>query len=108
MASVEFVVHTPRNRPDVVEVRYDCDCGCKPRARYQRGSSDAGHEQCCCGRVHFVGVDARGCLEAYLREQSTSGEGHEVHYTVSTEEVTSPWGETVSVALGVPDQLRKH
>ena len=103
MKSVEFVVRTPMNKPDVVEVRYDCDCGCKPRARYQSGSGDAGHEQCCCGRVHFVGMDAQGRLEAYLQE-----EGAGIHYTVSTEEVTASWGEIVAVALGVPDKLRKH
>ena len=108
MASVDFVVRAPLNKPDVVEVRYNCDCGCKPRARYQRGSGDAAHEQCCCGRVHFVGVDARGRLEAYLQEKSSSGEGNEVHYTISAEEVTAPWGETVAVALGVPDKLHKH
>ena len=94
MKAVEFVVRTPMNKPDVVEVRYDCDCGCKPRARYQRGSSEAGHDQCCCGRVHFVGMDAEDRLEAYLQEQDVSGEGAGVHYTVSTEEVAAPWGES--------------
>ena len=74
MKSVEFIVRTPMNKPDVVEVRYDCDCGCRPRARYQRGSGEAGHDQCCCGRVHFVGTDAQGRLEAYLQEQGASGE----------------------------------
>ena len=108
MKSVEFVVRTPMNKPDVVEVRYDCGCGCKPRARYQRGSSDAGHDQCCCGRVHFVGVDAQGRLEAFLQEQDTGGEGAEAHYTVSTEEVTTSWGERVAVAFGVPDKPHKH
>ena len=106
--AVEFVVRTPMNKPDVVEVRYDCDCGCKPRARYQRGSSEAGHDQCCCGRVHFVGMDAEDRLEAYLQEQDVSGEGAGVHYTVSTEEVAAPWGEPVAVAWGVPDKLHKH
>ena len=108
MNPVEFVVRTPMNKPDMVEVRYECDCGCKPRARYQRGSSEAGHEQCCCGRVHFVGMDAKGRLEAYLQEQVTSGEDIGTHYTISTEEVTASWGETVAVAFGVPDKLRKH
>ena len=41
---MEFVVRTLKNKPDVIEVRYDCACGCKPRARYQRGSDEAGHE----------------------------------------------------------------
>ena len=103
MKSPEFVVRTPMNKPDVVEVRYNCDCGCKPRARYQRGSSEAAHDQCCCGRVHFLGMDAQERLEAYVQEQ-----GAGVHYTVSTEEVTAPWGETVALAFGVPDELHKH
>jgi hypothetical protein len=32
---MDFIVRTPRNQDDVVEVRYECECGCKPRARYR-------------------------------------------------------------------------
>jgi hypothetical protein len=101
MKSANFVVRAPMNKPDVVEVRYDCDCGCKPRARYQCGSSEAGHDQCCCGRVHFVGMDAQGGLETYLQEKGAGIEGAETHYTVSTEEVTaSPLGRDRGRGLG--------
>ena len=58
MESVEFAVRTPKNKPNVVEARYGCVCGCKPRARYERGTNEAEHEHCCCGRVHFIGDEA--------------------------------------------------
>ena len=100
---MQYIVRSPLNRPDVVEVRYDCQCGCKPRARHQRGSDDAGHEQCCCGRVHFVGTDAGQRLEAYL-QQERPGEA----YTVTLEQVTAPWGEEIPVAFGLPEHPHHH
>ena len=105
---MDYVVHTPKNRPDVVEVRYDCECGCKPRARYQQGSDDAGHEQCCCGRVHFVGVDAGARLDAYLDQKRESGEGADMTYEITVEEVTASWGQSVPVAFGIPNVPHKH
>ena len=105
---MEFVVRSPMNKPDVVEVRYDCDCGCKPRARYQRGTSEAGHEHCCCGRVHFVGVEAPRHLEDYLEQRQASGEDAGLSYAITVEEVTAPWGEPVPVAFGMPDKLHEH
>ncbi len=103
MENVEFAVRTPKNRPDVIEARYDCACGCKPRARYERGSNEAGHEHCCCGRVHFVGDEATEHLETYLAERRSTGEDTR-EYKVDQYEVAAPWG-AVSVAFGTPDQL---
>ena len=103
---MEFIVRSPLNKADVVEVRYDCPCGCKPRARYQRGADEAGHEHCCCGRVHFVGDPALQQLDAYLAERHTTGEDTR-QYTVDKYEVAAPWG-TVPLAFGTPSQLSGH
>ncbi len=108
---MEFTAYPVRNQPDVVEVRYDCQCGCKPRARYHRGADEANYEHCCCGRVHFVGVRADDRLRAYLEERRVRGEDADVTYTsTSFGKVTlaAPWGEPVTVAYAVPDRPRQH
>lgn len=105
---MEFLVKSPLNRPDVVEVRYDCECGCKPRARYQRGADEAGHEHCCCGRVHFVGRGASLRLESYLAERRARGEDSDVRYTLHHGKVQSPWGDEVELAYALPDKPRAH
>ena len=103
---MEFTVRTPRNKPDVIEARYDCECGCKPRARFERGTTEAGHEQCCCGRVHFVGDGATQQLEAYLVERKASGEDSR-GYTLDEYQVSAPWG-SVPIAFGTPHELTAH
>ena len=103
---MEFAVRTLKNRPDVLEVRYDCECSCKPRTRYQQGSSEIGLEHCCCGRVHFVGDQAAQHLEAYLEERRDTGEDTR-QYTVSHYQVSAPWG-AVPVAFGLPNPLTDH
>lgn len=103
---MEFITRTVRNRPDTLEVRYDCDCGCKPRARYQQGTDEAGYEHCCCGRVHFVGARADERIEAYITERAHSGEDTR-HYTITGHEVEAPWGK-VAVAFGEPETLTPH
>ena len=103
---MDFVARSPRNNPDIVEVRYDCVCGCKPRARYERGTDEAGYEHCCCGRVHFVGDHATEQLEAYLEERRISGEDTR-QYALNQYEVVAQWG-AVPVAFGTPDELAKE
>lgn len=49
-------------------VSYTCGCECTPTARPAADGSP-GHEHCCCGKVHFVGTEARGALETYLAER---------------------------------------
>lgn len=105
---MQFFVRALPNRPDTVEVRYDCPCGCKPRARYQRGTDQAGHEHCCCGRVHFVGTKADQRLQSYLAERKAAGEDSDLTYTFHLEVVTAPWGESVPVATAIPDRPREH
>ena len=105
---MEFTVHTLRNQADLVEVRYACGCGCKPRARYQRGTDEAGHEHCCCGRVHFVGARAEERLRDYLAERRVQGEDADMVYTFHASTVEAPWGEPVTVAYALPDHPREH
>ena len=105
---MEFIVRSPKNKPDVVEVRYDCDCGCKPRARYTRGTDEANHEHCCCGIVHFVGAHAEEKLATYLQERRASGEDADLTYDLHAETVEAPWGEPVDVAYGLPEEPREH
>ena len=105
---MDFVVHSPRNKPDTVEIRYDCECGCKPRAHYERGTDDAAHEHCCCGRVHFVGSRAVARLESYLAERRTEGLDTDLTYELHASEAQAPWGESVVVAYAIPDHPREH
>lgn len=105
---MDFTVRTQPNHPDTVEVRYDCSCGCKPRARYQRGSSDAGHEHCCCGRVHFVGAQAFERLQEYLAERRTQGRDLDLTYAFQNGEIQAPWGEAVVWAYAEPSEPQEH
>lgn len=105
---MNLIVRSPQNKPNVVEVRYDCACGCKPRARYQRGAAESGHEHCCCGQVHFVGDQAMKHLEVYLAERRERGEDADMQHRLEQQTVTAPWGEPVAVAFAIPDQPRKH
>lgn len=89
---------------DVAEVGYVCSCGCKPRARYRQGAQEAGHEHCCCGRVHFVGSDALGQLQAYLRERKAAGEDTDREYRLFQGELQAPWGGPLPVAYGIPQE----
>ncbi len=105
---MEFIARSPKNQPDVLEVRYDCACGCKPGARYRRGTLEAGHEHCCCGNVHFVGAQALERLQAYLAERRAAGQDADLAYTLDTQQVRAPWGEEVPVAFAQPDTPRPH
>ena len=106
---MEFIVRSPRNKPGVVEVRYDCACGCKPRASFERGSDEANFEHCCCGQVHFVGAQAEERLKTYLDERSAQGMDSEIGgYSIHTQQVEAPWGEPVPVAYAVPSIPKAH
>ncbi len=100
---MEFIVRQLSSRPDTVLVRYDCSCGCKPGVEYRQGSREAGHEQCCCGNVHFVGPGAREQLETHLRERQAPS-------AIPVEETTAraPWGETIPVAYTIGETGHMH
>ena len=104
---MDFIVRQLTSRPDTMLVRYDCSCGCKPNAEYRQGTEETGHEHCCCGKVHFVGPEARQALEAYLGERRTRGEDADVgEYTIEETAVADPWGGQVAVAYGIPAHPR--
>lgn len=105
---MEFVVRALPNRPNTLEARYDCACGCKPRARYEKGTADAGHEHCCCGNVHFVGSEAEHKMQAYLAERKTKGEDVGLSYSVERGQLQAPWGQPVEWAFAVPNKHSKH
>ncbi|MBI4307087.1 MAG: hypothetical protein HY678_12280 [Chloroflexi bacterium] len=100
---IKFSVRQSKKDKDVVEVRYDCSCGCHPNARYRRGSADAAHEHCCCGIAHFAGADAAAQLERYLSDRRLQGiDPPEREYSVQTSNVRAPWGEELAVAYAIP------
>lgn len=106
--TIQFIVHPLTNQPDVVRVRYACECGCKPSADYTQGSDEANFEHCCCGRVHFVGAHADERLRAYLDERRAQGQDVDMSYTFYAIEVAAPWGDAVPVAYAVPEVPRPH
>ncbi len=83
-------------------VTYSCDCGCTPSADYRQGSGEAGHEHCCCGKVHFAGHGAVEQMEAYLTDRRQQGLDDGLEYVSTQTEVKAPWGEKVSVAYALP------
>jgi hypothetical protein len=109
MQSIEFIVRALPGASDEMLARYDCACGCKPNAEYQRGSEETGYEHCCCGNVHFVGQNAKAHLEQYLARRKEQGEDSDVGgYTVYETAVTAPWGDSVPVAYALPEIPRPH
>ncbi len=106
---MEFIVRQLSSRPDTMIVRYDCACGCKPSAEYKQGSAEAGHENCCCGIVHFAGPEAKARLEEYISGRKAEGLDDDVGgFTVEETSVTMPWGGDLPVAYALPQTTRKH
>ena len=83
-------------------VSYQCDCGCKPSARYAPGSAEAGHEHCCCGKVHFAGQGAMEQMEEYLAKRRQEGIDDGLAYVLDQTEVKAPWGGMLPVAYALP------
>ncbi|MBI2965614.1 MAG: hypothetical protein HYY34_05370 [Chloroflexi bacterium] len=101
--TIKFSAKSPGKKSDAVEVRYDCACGCHPVARYTRGSTEAGHEHCCCGIVHFAGQAAESQLRSYLAERKADGrDTPETRYSLALDSVRAPWGESIEIAYAVP------
>ena len=106
---MEFIVRQRHNRPEFMLARYDCECGCKPNAEYEKGSQEVGHEHCCCGNLHFLGPEAGKHLEAYLAERDAQGLDDDLGgYAVYETEVTAPWGDQVPLAYALPHTPRAH
>ena len=83
-------------------VSYKCDCGCKPSARYTPGSAEAGHEHCCCGKVHFAGQGATEQIEEYLANRRQEGLDEGLAYVLDQTQVKAPWGGALPVAYALP------
>lgn len=104
---MEFIVKEMASKPGTIYVRYDCACGCKPGVEHERGSSEVAHEGCCCGNLHFVGTGARQELDRHIeahREDADELGG----YTVTEEDLATPWGYAVTVAFATPARPRAH
>ncbi|HNM78097.1 MAG TPA: hypothetical protein PKI89_07030 [Tepidiformaceae bacterium] len=80
-------------------VTYTCGCECVPTARPAADGSP-GHEHCCCGKVHFVGVGARSALESYLAERKQNRK-REPDYDLGTASIELA-GQTREVAWAFP------
>jgi hypothetical protein len=105
MTQIKFQVRSPKKGRDVVDVRYDCACGCHPMARYERGSVQSGSQHCCCGIVHFAGAEADAQLHRYLQERQADGRDEPgKRYEFGAASVKAPWGEDLPVAYAVPVQ----
>ncbi len=104
---MEFIVRKMSSKPGAAYVRYDCPCGCKPGVEYTRDRSEAEHEHCCCGNVHFVGPNARTQLEEYLRGREAE-DADLGGYAVSETNVPAPWGGDIAVAYALPSKPRSH
>ncbi len=103
MTEIKFQVRSPKKGKDIVDVRYDCVCGCHPMARYERGSAQSGSQHCCCGIVHFAGADAGTQIQKYLQERQADGrDGPDKRYELAQTSVKVPWGEELTVAYAQP------
>lgn len=79
-------------------VTYTCGCPCVPTAAPTEGG--AGHEHCCCGKVHFVGQGAAGALESYLAERKATKK-REPEYTRGATSIVFG-GRPIEVAWAFP------
>jgi hypothetical protein len=96
-------VFTSRKVRDHAVVQYQCDCGCKPMAHVYQESAEAGHEHCCCGKVHFAGsAEPMPQMQAYLDQRRAEGEDEGLTYTFGNAEVEAPWGARLLVVYGLP------
>ena len=95
-------VFTARKFKDHAVVAYECACGCTPMAHVYQGSAEAGHEHCCCGRVHFAGIEPMPQMEAYLAQRRIEGLDEGLSYAFGDAEVQAPWGGTLAVAYALP------
>jgi YHS domain-containing protein len=103
-----FEAVLPKDLPGYVDVEYQCPCGCRPGARYQIGAEKSGSEHCCCGRVHFAGVNAEAHIHAYMDERAKTNMDEDVApYVYKQTEVVTPDGARVPVAYAQPMRPRK-
>ena len=98
----------PSGEGKFVDVEYQCVCGCTPGARVVTDSAEAGSEHCCCGRVHFAGVDPERQLRSYMAERAkTDMDADVAPYVYAETEVVTASGQSVAVAYAQPENPRK-
>ncbi len=98
----------PSGEGKFVDVEYKCVCGCAPGARVVAGSAEAGSEHCCCGRVHFAGVEPERQLRLYMAERAKTDMDEDVGpYVYAATEVVTASGQSVAVAYAQPENPRK-
>jgi len=92
---MQYTVRTG-DRPEEAHINYACPCGCTAGLIYERASGPMEVGECCCGRLLSAGVAG----EATVRSNFGTG----VVYELELDNVTLPWGETVMMALAVPEE----
>jgi hypothetical protein len=98
---IKFSIHASQSNPNVLRIHYDCPCGCKPSASYERHVSNSGSSQCCCGRVCFVGLHADQQLRELLSAKASDA------YTFYSDSISTPWNENLPIAYAVPEAQTK-
>ena len=76
-------------------INYDCYCSCDAGFALERAAADAAAESCCCGNRMLAGADAGSRLGAALPDAPA--------FRMHVQQLPMPWGETVEVALAIPE-----
>jgi YHS domain-containing protein len=98
----------PSGEGKFVDVEYKCVCGCRPGARVETDSTEAGSEHCCCGRVHFAGVEPERQLRSYMAERAKTNMDEDVGpYVYSQAEASTASGRKVAISYAQPVRPRK-
>jgi len=83
-------------------VTYDCGCPCTPTA-VPSANGTAGSEHCCCGKVHFAGLDASTQLDVYLEGRKATRKREPDYDRGAT--FLDVGSRQIEVASGVPPGL---
>lgn len=98
----------PSGDKKFVDVAYVCVCGCRPTARIESESAGFASEHCCCGRVHFAGVEPESELRSYMAERAKTNMDEDVGpYVYAEADAVTPAGESFAVAYAQPENPRK-
>jgi hypothetical protein len=72
------------------------------------GSTEAGSEHCCCGGVHFAGVEPERQLRSYMAERAETNMDEDVApYVYALTEAMTASGKRVAVAYAQPENPRE-
>ena len=82
------------DRPTQAHVNYRCPCGCEAGLLYDRDEGPEHLGRCCCGRLLWVGPQARAVIRSHLNQK--------IVYDLDMGEVQLPWSEKTQAALAIP------